>query len=158
VTVPSSTVTAVKSGLVTMISTDATIAADPEILVSYDEPLAGQQHNDVVFVGDVRREITTSAMVGNMQAGALEEGYTVEVVVSVFRGGDQARLVFERCAALVDLVIAALRVDPTVGGTVNIRAVPVSCDYESSIPEGDDGQPLGRFTVATLFLHVRARI
>ena len=88
------------------------------LLVCYDSP-GTYQPNDMVAVGAVTREITTAGMAGSMSvAGTLHETFTIDVIVSVYRGGDQAQVVWERADDLVESVIGIVRADPTLGGTV----------------------------------------
>ncbi|PJN22419.1 hypothetical protein [Kitasatospora sp. CB02891] len=86
------------------------------LLVCLDEP-GTYQPADIVSVGRVARDISVSSMVGSGGAGWLEEHYTIAIVIEVARG-DDAQSAFERAADLVDQVVAVVRTDPTLGGTV----------------------------------------
>jgi len=93
--------------------------ADPAsaLLVCLDEP-GTFQPADIVSVGKVTRQLEVSSIVGSGGAGWLKERYTIDVQIEAARGGDNARLAFERASALVDQVVAVVRSDPTMGGNV----------------------------------------
>lgn len=110
-----STIPAVKAWLFGQLV--AAFAAEPALLVAYGEP-GPNQPDDLIVVGEVQRQITPFALVGSQDTGAMQETYSVFVVISVFRGGDQAQQVFERACALADDVIGVQRADPTMGGLV----------------------------------------
>jgi len=148
-TIPASTVPTAKLYLLTQITA---LINDPAVLVSYDEP-GPNQPDDIVMVGDVERLVTPYNMVGSGGAGWLDEDYTVEVVVSVFRGGDDARTTFERACVLADQVVFVVRTDPSLGGAVVI-AHPQTVRYGGAW----DDKHLGRLVTATVDVRCRARI
>jgi len=125
---------------------------DPAVLVCYDEP-GPNQPDDIVMVGDVERLVAPYQMVGSGQAGWLDEEYTVEVVVSCYRGGDDARTVFERACVLADQVVYVTRSDPSLGGAV-VLAHPQTVRYGSQW----DDKHLGRIVTVTVDVRCRARI
>lgn len=148
-TIPASTVPAAKLFLYTGITS---LINDPTVLVSYDPP-GPYQPDDIVMVGTVERQVVPYQMVGSGQAGWLDETYTIEVVVSVFRGGDDARTAFERACVLADQVVYVVRTDPSLGGAV-VVAHPSNVRYE---PTFDDDHK-GRLVTATVDVNCRARI
>jgi len=148
-TIPASTIPAAKlfiyNGIVTLIN-------DAAVLVSYDEP-GPNQPDDIIMVGRVERQVAPFQMVGSGQAGWLDETYTVEVVVSVYRGGDDARTVFERAATLADQVVYVVRTDPSLGGAV-IVAHPGNVSYQPAWEESHKG----RMVDVTIEIACHARI
>jgi len=147
--IPASTVPAA----VTYIHSHITTAInDAAVLVSYGPP-GTNQPDDMIVVGNVNREVGPIQMVGSGQAGWLDEIYTIDVIASVFRGGDNGQTVMERAAALADVVVAVVRTDPSLGGAV-IVAYPTTVDYEQNW----DDQHKGRVVDATVTIRCRARI
>jgi hypothetical protein len=119
VTVPGTTVEAARNALLAAIQAHPTITAQPPdgvspVLVQLDEP-ANYDPEDIITVDGARVTLTHAAMVGTGGPNYLEENYTLEVNVSVYRGGDNAALAFKRARQLVDAVNAAVRTDPTLG-------------------------------------------
>ena len=149
-TIPASSIPAAKLWIVQHIAAHLPTPNDPTVTISYDAPAAGTSFDDLIIVGRVERIVEPHAMVGSMQAGSLEEQYTVEVEVVVFRGGDQAQVVFERASALADAVVATVRTDPTLGGAV-LLCRPGALLYESL---WDDGH-LGREATVTVPIFCR---
>lgn len=118
-TIPASTVPAAKAWLFTAITAQIN---DPTVQVVYDEP-GTYENDDIIMVGDVRRTPSPLSMVGTMGAYALQEDYEIDVVVSVYRGGDNAQTVYERACTLANTVEYVVRNDPTLGGAVP-KAIP----------------------------------
>lgn len=129
-----------------------TAVNDPAVLVSYGPP-GPNQPDDIIVVGSVSREIIPWQMVGSGGAGWLDEIYTVDVVVSVYRGGDNGRVVMERACVLADIVVNVVRTDPSLGGAV-VVANPAVVDYEPSF----DGEHKGRIVDVTVSIRCRQRI
>lgn len=103
---------------------------------------------DVVSVGVMTNRATSkAAMVGSGGAGWLDETYELQVIVSVFRGGDAAEMVDLRVAELEAAVEATVRADPSLAGTV-LTAYPATSRVESSWDPDHKGR------VADLFLEV----
>lgn len=148
-TIPASTVPAAKLYLHSQITT---LINDTSVLVSYDTP-GPRQPDDIVMVGAVDRQIVPYQMVGSGQAGWLDETYAIEVIISVFRGGDDARTAFERACVLADQVVYVVRNDPSLGGAV-VVAHPSNVRYD---PTFDDDHK-GRLVTATVEVQCRARI
>jgi hypothetical protein len=161
---PSSTVPAVKAYLFNALKVRtelATLIAQGEALVSYDDP-GPFQPQDIVAVTNVTRSVKPLQMVGGGGAGWLDESYTVDVVVDVFRGGDDPQTVFERACLLVDVVVDVVRQDPSLGGLV-IQANPEASDYVSEWATQDQEDTeqvlyLGRATRVLVPIKVYARI
>jgi hypothetical protein len=149
VTIPASTVPAsvlfLWNGITTAIN-------DAAVLVSYGPP-GPSQPDDIVMVGNIDRVVRPFQMVGSGQAGWLDEEYGVEVVVSVYRGGDDARTAFERAASLADTVVSVVRTDPSLGGAV-IVAHPGQVTYDQAF----DVEHKGRLVTVTVDVRCRARI
>lgn len=148
-TIPASTVPAAVAYLHTNVTTAVN---DPAVLVSYGQP-GTRQPDDMIVVGDVSREVAPWQMVGSGQAGWLDEIYTINVVVSVFRGGDYAQTVMERACVLADVVVAVIRNDPSLGGAVTV-AHPSMVDYRQEW----DQEHKGRLVDVTVSVRCRARI
>lgn len=148
-TIPASTVPTAVGYLFDHI---VTAVNDTAVLISYGPP-GPNQPDDLIFVGAVQRTIVPIQMVGSGQAGWLDEQYDVEIVVSVYRGGDANRTVMERASTLVDIVVAVVRTDPSLGGAV-VVAHPVLVSYEPSF----DADHKGRLVDATVTVSCRARI
>lgn len=148
-TIPASTIPAAKLYLHTQITA---LINDAAVLVSYDPP-GPNQPDDIVMVGAVDRQVVPYQMMGSGQAGWLDEQYSVEVVVSVYRGGDDARTAFERACTLADQVVYVVRTDPSLGGAV-VVAHPEQSRYE---PVHED-EHKGRLVTVTIPIACRARI
>jgi hypothetical protein len=148
-TIPASTVPTAVGYLFDHI---VTAVNDTAVLISYGPP-GPNQPDDLIVVGAVQRDIAPIQMVGSGQAGWLDERYDVEIVVSVYRGGDASRTVMERACALVDIVVAVVRTDPSLGGVV-VVAHPTLVSYDPSF----DADHKGRLVDATVTVSCRARI
>lgn len=158
-TVPLSTLPAVKGYLFDALAARTEITST-KVLVSYDDP-GPYMPDDIIAVLDADRNVSTLAMVGDGGAGWLAEEYVLAIVVSCYRGGDTARVVFERACALADVVVDVVRQDPSCGQRV-YQAKPSSINYESewNTQETEDGTVthLGRMTTVTVGVTVSAQI
>lgn len=126
---------------------------DATVLVSYGPP-GPNQPDDIVAIGTaVTIETVPIQMVGSGGAGWLDERYDVEIVISVYRGGDNGRGVLERAAALADLVVSVVRTDPSLGG-----AVVVAHPSVGSFVPSFDAEHKGRVVDATVNVSCHARI
>jgi len=134
-TIPVSTVDTVKDFLVAGI---LAAVSDPTVLVSYDMP-GPYQPDDIVVVGDITVTTEPHAFVGNGQAHWLSEEYTVEVIISVYRGGDTASVAWKRAKVLSDLVDTLIRTDPTLGAVVQL-AYPSKTEFVSDVTENHSGR------------------
>lgn len=147
-----STVPAVKAALFNGIKTQI---ADSSVLVSYDEP--GEfQPDDIVVIGNVSRSVEVHAMVGSGGTGWLEETYTVDIVISVYRGGDDPQTVFERACTLAAAVETFVRNDPYLG--LNASGVIVSWPIQAEYVGEWEEDHRGRMCTVNLQIHVLARI
>jgi len=146
-TIPVPTVPAVRAALYTALVAACTPDTDVDLLVRYDEP-GPYQPEDIVSVGDVTTRTTEPlAMVGGMGALALNEAYSVEVVIDVCRSGDDpGQVTTERAWALEAQVETVVRTDPTFGGNTWI-ARPGQSRSESEWTE-DHGWFRVRITVS----------
>lgn len=154
-TIPGSSAPAARRYLFTQLTAQLTpdpLSASSSLLVVYDEPSTAQP-DDIVAVGKVNRQISVASMIGGGGAGWLDEHYSVEIQVDVFRGGDDSQAAYERCALLVDSVIAVVRSDPSLGGAVSL-ARPTQDMTEVAW----DDQHLGRHATATLEIECVQRI
>jgi hypothetical protein len=149
VTIPASTIPTAKLYLFNQITA---LINDPAVLVCYDEP-GTNQPDDIIMVGRAERQIEPLQMVGSGQAGWLDEIYTIQVDVEVFRGGDDARAAFERACVLADQVVYVVRNDPSLGGAV-IVARPEIASYEPAWEE----KHLGRIVSVIIPIRCHARI
>jgi hypothetical protein len=116
---------------------------DGAVLVVYSQP--GVDHpNDIVAVGNVRRTTKPVTFIGSGGDGWIEETYRVDVVVSVFRSGDDFQGTEWAAWDLIADIEAAVRTDPSLGGVV-IAAYPEastleagwSADHKGVLAEGD---------------------
>lgn len=163
---PVSTIPSVKAYMVTQIRarTELTTGiADGSILVCYDAP-GPFQPDDIIAVMDAETDdMPVVQLVGGGLAGWLDEHYTLTIVVSVHRGGDDPQTVFERAAALAAIVVDVVRQDPSLGGRV-IVAKPQQLSFQSDWAmaplEEDGGEVLytGRLTDVAVPISVTARI
>lgn len=149
-TAPVSTVPGVKAYLYTTIKARAEMA-EP-VLVSYDEP-GPNQPDDIVVIGDVVRTVEVVQMVGSGGAGWLDERYSITVLVESFISDDKAQVVFERAAALADVVVDVVRLDPSLGGRV-IESAPSMSEQVG----GWDEEHGGRLSSLTVTVTAHARI
>ena len=150
-TIPVSTVPAVRKWLFDSIS--AALTPDPldssaELLVCLDSP-GTYQPQDIVVIGNVATAISVNSLVGSGGAGWLEERYTVDVDIEVFRGGDSAQQVSERAFLLGAGVLNCVRSDPSLGTNVLV-AKPTASDYSGDETEDHSGR------LGTLALKIEA--
>lgn len=140
-TIPTSSAPIVRQYLFDALT--AQLAPDPvdttaSLLVCFDSPGPGQP-DDIVAIGKTTSQFHALALVGSGGAGWLDERYTVEITVDVFRGGDDAQGAYVRAAALCDAVLGAVRSDISLGGNVlQARPHSVAIDVE------DDSAHMGR--------------
>jgi hypothetical protein len=90
--------------------------------VCFDQP-GPNEPEDIVAIGAVRRKLEIAAMIGSGAAGWLDEAYTVEIVVDVFRGSDTGQVAYARAMDLANAVVNIVRADITLGGHV-VRSAP----------------------------------
>jgi hypothetical protein len=155
VTIPASTAPAVRRYLFAQLT--AQLTPDPlsprsSLIVCYDEP-GTNDPDDIVCVGKVNRNISLGSFVGSGGAGWLDETYSVEIQVDVFRGGDDAQAAYERAALLSDQVIAIVRADPSLGNNVNLSR-PTLHETEVSW----DATHMGRHATSTIEIECVQRI
>jgi len=148
-TIPSSTVPAVKAALVAAITA---AVGDPAVLVCYGPP-GTYAPDDIIFVGDVKRTVVAHAFVGTGAAGAFAEDYDVDVNLRSYRGGgsEQAAVADARAWALVAFVDSAVRADLSLGGLV-VKAEPATADSVL----GYDGDHKGWICEVTCTVHCLA--
>ena len=122
-TAPASTTDLCVDALITLIK-GLTIVT-PDVVVADGSPNAGQDKApDIIVVGEHIEQIASLGVFrGDGGAGWLEETYKVRIVVSIYRGGDDATALRKRCVSFVNAIDAAVRADPSLGGVV-LRAYP----------------------------------
>lgn len=153
--IPSSSAPAVRAYLFAQLT--AQLQPDPNVttarlLVCYDEP-GPDQPDDIVSVGKVHRNIGVNSMVGGGGGGWLDERFTVEIEIDVYRGNDDPQYVYQRSSDLADAVIAVIRTDPSLGGLV-LTARPQSSSHEVTW----DDQHMGRHATVTIEVECFQRI
>lgn len=153
--IPGSTSPAVRAWLFSQLT--ATLMPDPNVttarlLVCYDEP-GPDQPDDIVSIGKVHRTINVNSMVGGGGAGWLEERYTLEIEIDVYRGNDDPQYVYQRASDLADAAIAVIRSDPTLGGNV-LTSRPQSSAHDVTW----DDKHMGRHGTATIEVECYQRI
>lgn len=127
-TIPVSTSTAVRQYLyngITAALTPDPLSKSASLLVCFDEP-GPNQPDDIVSIGKVTRHIGVNSMVGSGGAGYLDERYSVEITIDVFRGGDDAQAAYARSALLADGVVNVVRADLSLGGLVLVSKPTMS--------------------------------
>ena len=131
----------------------AAVGGGPDTGVYMDEPPNDPPvEADVIVVGDVEQAMEPWQMVGSGGSGWMYEKYSIDILVSVFRGGDDPVEVLTRAAALVAQVCAVIRTDPSLGGIV-LQAYPASAHYQSGwSTEGASG----RFTEVEMRIAIEA--
>jgi hypothetical protein len=137
--------------LTAQLTPDPTATAS-SLLVCFDQPGPGQP-DDIVSIGKTHNQIGVMALVGGGGTGWLDERYTVEVTVDVFRGGDDAQAAYARASALCDAVVAAVRTDPSLGGRVLV-AKPKSIELEVE----EESSHMGRRAIGTIEIECFQRI
>lgn len=140
-TIPASTVPAVKAFLAAAIATQV---ADTTVAVSNGEPPPQNVALDTIFVGDVHRDLLPGAVVGSGGAGWLEERYTVFVTTQVYRGDADAVTADTRAYLLAFAVEAAVRNDPSLGGLVQEARPVSSVEYTEWVPPIQTTRSAGR--------------
>lgn len=83
--------------------------------------------DNIVALGKVSREVTEAHMIGSGGAGWLREAYTIDVVVSCFRGSNDFQSLAPDLWSLISFVETTVRTDPSLGGAVS-RAKPARSD------------------------------
>lgn len=154
-TIPTSSAPIVRQFLFDTLT--AQLTPDPantsaSLLVCFDDPGTAEL-DDIVSVGKTTSQIGVMALVGGGGAGWLDERYTVEITVDVFRGGDDAQAVYVRASGLCDAVIGAVRADPSLGGRVT-QARPISVAIDPEL----DAAHMGRRATGTVEIECFNRI
>lgn len=149
-TVPVSTVPAVRNYLVTAINNRVAAAgiASPTVEV-YVSGLDHETAEDVIVIGGARREVKPGAIVGGGGQHWKFEDYHIEVTIDCFAGGTDFSSVDARAFQLLSLVETAVRVDPSMGGLVLV-SYPASSD---SLHMWDDSHK-GARTMITAQIYV----
>lgn len=150
-----STAPAVKAWLFGLLQTSLTGVAGEGLLVVWNTP-GKYLPGDVVSVGDVLNRVTDrAAFLGGGGAGYLDETYSLEVVVDVYRGGDNARAAEARGWDLLGQVEQLVRADLTAGGTPGVFALRPGAAEARGEWEDDHS---GHHVRLTLAVDVGARI
>lgn len=133
-TIPSSSVPAAGAWLLAAITSTLN---DPTVTIAAGEP--GDDGNDSIYFGDVRRQVEVLAMVGSEGPNAFKETYEIDVMVSCWTGDDDPAALYARAASLADSVIAVVRTDPTLGGAVSGARPGNQIDQPYPTWTSDDG-------------------
>lgn len=149
--IPQSTVKAVRMQLY---NTLKTALGTQNIVVCLDGPEVNLP-DDIVSVGAVHRQAVPGVqLVGGGGAGWVDEHFSIEVTIEVFRGGDQAQVCFERAEDLIYQVESAVRTDPQMGGLV-IQANPHESTSTGALATEDHK---GRLCTAVVHVMFHARL
>jgi hypothetical protein len=148
--IPPSTVKAVRMQL---FNTLKAAIGTQNALVCLDGPSVNEP-DDIVSIGAVHRQAVPAQLVGGGGAGWIDEHYTIEVAVEVYKGGDFAQVCFERCEDLIYQVESAVRTDPTMGGLV-IQATPHQSTSTGALPAEDH---MGRLCSGVVHVMFHARL
>lgn len=127
-----STVDAVLDYLVAAITTAVQALGQVPTPTIYDGPPADGPNmpDDMIVIGEqVDQTYTPHALVGNGGQYWLMESYTVSVVIDCYRGDNLWRLVRKQVTTLANAIDGAVRNDPSLGGTENVRAWPEQHRY-----------------------------
>lgn len=132
--IPVSSVPAVKTYLVNAITTQVTAANITEPVC---EVYNGQPDHvttaDTIVIAGAHRTLSTEALVGDGGPLWLDETYRVQVEIDCYQAGaDEAQdAVQQRAYQLLALVETAVRLDPSLGGLVQIARPEESADTPS---------------------------
>ena len=136
------------SWLITQAQAGIAQAPDHDLYVGYGEPMGAGAPDDIVFLEDVQSDSTMIGMRTTSLANPLEELLVISLSVSAFRANDEGQACFERCADLLNTIVAIVRTDPTMGGNV-LTAHPQTVTYPT--PRESDNA-LGRVCETTLVI------
>lgn len=133
----------------------AQVAADSlasQILVCVGEPPMDQPNDIIQLVTNVRRVVRPEAMMGSYNvSGPLEETYEIQCLVSSWSGSSDPVAILNRAYVLASYVESAVRVDPSLGGTV-LEAHPSGTDGGQSTWTTE---PVGRLCELTVTIEAR---
>lgn len=137
--IPASTIPLAKVYLFNQLT--AALAGTQDLKVYMDlPPNDPPNEQDVIVVGDIEQNLEPWQLVGSGGEGWLYEKYSIQVLISVYRGGDVPQVVLTQAANLVYQVCDVVRLDPSLGGNV-LQAFPASANYESGwSDEGASGR------------------
>ena len=130
-TVAPTTAKAAVAWIITAAKTAVTAEANHDLYIGYGEPLNADP-DDQVFLMDVESDATMIGMRTATAAAPMSEALVIPLKVSVFRHDDTGQAAFERCADIVNAIVAAIRTDPTLGGAV-LNAQPQRVSYPSPV-------------------------
>jgi hypothetical protein len=147
-----STVPATKAKLVQLFQASASLGgATPHVRVTWAAPTRDEEYqNDHVWLGRTRQveEFRT------LGAQRIDEEYTIDIVIQAYRSGNDEQAVETRWWVMREAVVAALRADLSLGGTVNGWVGPFPTDDVEPRPAA----PKGWLCKGTVSLTCRARI
>lgn len=150
--IPASTIPAVRSQLLSLLTATCSPVSPYTLLVSNGQ-LGVFKPDDEIIIGDVVATFEGMAMVGSGGAGWLREDYDVRIEIGVFRPGDDAAAVWTRVTDLVYTAQQQVRDDPSLGGLV-IQAVPARAEFR----DGWDTRRAGRIVEALFDVHCTAQL
>ena len=146
---PATTMLTAKTAVHSLFTT--ALAAETAVVVSWGLP--DWEPDDMVVVQGATGGWSMGAMGSSRPR---DERMVITATVSVWRGGADQRAATTRCVALFDLLEAAVRADPTLGGVVQ-SATMTGFDLEEA-PTVDNGQVTGRVCEIACRVDIRARI
>ena len=88
------------------------------LYVGYGEPVNDDPDDQIYLATEVHDQVKQIGMTTATAAGPVQEAFAIALRVSVFRSGGDGQDAFERCADLVDSLVAFVRADQTMGGNV----------------------------------------
>lgn len=150
-TVPASRVKPTVAWLLTQAAT-ITAVSPHDLYVGYGEPVNTDPDDQVYLDREVHSSIEQVGMTTATAAGTVKETFTIPLHVSVFRAGDDGKAAFERCADLVNALVAFVRADQTLGGNV-LGAEVSEAVYPTPAPT-ENAQ--GRLCETTVTIHCTA--
>lgn len=119
--IPVSTVPTAIAALTSQIQTQVNTDPNPGSIQVFNGDEDMNRPNDRILVAtNVRRTVTHREFIGSLQLGALEEAYTIDVLVSAYSGDPDGVANMNRAWVLAGYVETAVRTDPTLGTTVLI--------------------------------------
>ena len=141
---PVSTVDAARTALYTLINGETAVSLQPALTIAkpgvYLGLPAGQNlPDDIIAIGSrVQQRSEPHNLVGGGGSYWLLEQYTIDVMVSCYRGGDDQSQAWSRMVALVAAVDDAIRQDPSLGNVIGV-SWPAGHDYNLAYVEDHKG-------------------
>lgn len=135
-TVSPTTAKAAVAWIITAAKTDITAVTGHDLWIGYGEPI-DTDPDDQFYLMDVESEAAMIGMRTPTAAAPMSETLIIPFRVSVFREDSTGQAAFERCADMVNAIVAAVRTDPTLGGAVlNAQPQRVTYPTPAAAPSG----------------------